>query len=560
MTDVRDGHWRETIRCPVFTTAQGIDSRGAWRQDRSGQVHSLDSPEAKKLAITDRWLNRNGPYFPHRQEATLTPVPATTVNGTAYRRVKAAPPGGRGVTLWLGGTPGRLARTVMLRSFQTATTEYGDYRDVQGVALPFRVATSVGADSKPDVEAITRYQLLRSIPKQSLERPSDRITDARMPAGGARIPFEFSLSGKLLVEARINGKGPFPFVLDTGGHAILTPETAKALGLKTSGGGVSYGAGAGSTPLSYARVDSIGLGKARIDDQSVLVMPLSPTMIDRGNKPPVAGILGLEIFERFAVTIDPAQKTMTLRSFQSFKPPAQAVALPIYFTDDMPLVHAALDGKDGLFGMDTGNSGPLMLFPSWAARNDLTRYYGAGISEQDGGEGGMFTAHMAYIHSLKLGGLDVPGEQLGLLTPHGVGATSNPSEAGNLGTPVWRSFTFALDYRNERLYLSPRPHYIPRQPTASGGFKAIKLVPKAFTVIEVAPNGPAAEAGLKQGDRIVSVDGVKAEDLASLYLMVRIAKSKPGTHLKLTRSDGRTVDVVLASDAAMQNALRPHVH
>jgi hypothetical protein len=448
----------------------------------------------------------------------------------------------------------------MLRSFQTVTTEYGDYRDVQGVALPFRIASSVGAHSKPDVETITRYRLLRSVPKQSLERPSDRVTDTHIPAEGVRIPFQYSLSGKLLVEARINGKGPFPFVLDTGGHAILTPETAKALGLKTSGGGVSYGAGAGSTPLSYARVDSIGLGKAHIDSQSVLVMPLSPIMTDRGNKPSVAGILGLEIFERFAVTIDPAQKTMTLRSFRSFKPPAKAVALPIRFTDDMPLVHATLDGKNGLFGMDTGNSGPLMLFPTWAAHNDLTRYYRAGVPAQDGGEGGMFTAHMAYVHSLKLGGFSVPGKQLGLLTPHGVGSTSNPSEAGNLGTPVWRTFTFALDYHNERLYLTPRPHYTPRQPAASGGFKAIKLVPKAFTVIAVAPNGPAAKAGLKKGDKIVAVDGVKAKDLASLYVMVHIAKSKPGTHLKLTRSDGHTLVVVLTSDAAMEKALQPDVH
>ncbi len=557
ITDTRNGHWLETVHCPVFDTAQGIDSKGAWKRDRSGQVHSLDSPEARTLTVTDRWLNRNGPYFPGRLHAALAPAPTTTVNKTTYQRIKAAPADGRSVTLWIGGTPKRLARTVMLRSFQTVTTMYSDYRNVVGVTLPFRIASSVDVHAKPDVETITHYRLLRSIPKQALERPSDRVTDVKIPAKGVRMPFDFSPGGKLLVEARINGKGPFPFVLDTGGHAILTPETAKTLGLKTSGGGVSYGAGAGSTPLSYARVKSIGLGDARIDDQSVLIMPLSPIMTDLGNKPPVAGILGLEVFERFAVTIDPAHKTLTLQPFANFKPPAGAVVLPIGFTDDMPLVNATLDGKRGIFGMDTGNSGPLMIFPKWTDDNGLASYYQAGLPEQNGGEGGVFTTHMAYIHSLQIGGLMVPGKQLGMLTPPGAGSTSNPSEAGNLGLPVWRAFRFALDYRTEQLYLTPRPHYTPRQPTASGGFSALKFQPKAFTVIQVAPGGPAAKAGLKKGDQIVAVDGTKAENLASLYIMSHIAKSKPGTHLKLTCSDGRTLTVMLVPNTAMQKALHP---
>ena len=42
------------------------------------------------------------------------------------------------------------------------------------------------------------------------------------------MPVEYD--GDVVVEAMLNGQGPFAFILDTGGHDILTPEVAAALG------------------------------------------------------------------------------------------------------------------------------------------------------------------------------------------------------------------------------------------------------------------------------------------------------------------------------------------
>jgi hypothetical protein len=563
IVDLRNGDWRRSVRCPMYASAAGVDAKGAWREDRSGWVHPLDSPEARKLAVTDRWLHRIGPYLPGRLPAGSTRLPPAQLHHVFYQRTKVTPARGRSVTVWSRGKQRLIARVVMLRSFQLSTTDYGDYRSVDGVMLPFRIVSWLGAArARAHVETVTRYQLLRTIARRSLQPPADPAADARIPAGGTRLPLTFSPDGKLLVEAKVDGKGPFPFVLDSGGHAILTPATASVLGLEVSGHSVSYGAGPGSTSLGFARVHSIRLGDAQIDDQSVLVMPLSPVLTDRGAKvAPVAGILGLEVFERFAVTIDPADRTMTLQPFGSFRPPAAAAALRLRFTNDMPLIRAALDGKRGIFGVDTGNSGPLIIFPDWAAHNGLAPYYEAGVPQPEGGEGGMFLGHMAFIRSLRIGGLAVRGRLIGFLTPRGVGAASNPSEAGNLGMTVWRAFRFAFDYRAERLYLSPRPHYLPPKPAAAtAGMIAVKLTPQAFSVIQVMPGGPAANAGLKQGDRIVALDGVAAKQLASLDLMQRVQKGEPGTVLRLTLADGRTLNLTLGPNTAMLRALRPQIH
>lgn len=560
VVDLQTGYERQATRCPAYSTAAGIDAAGAWSQDNSGQLHSLNSPEAKTLAVTDRWLNRRGPLFPNRLPAVLKALAPATVDGVTYDRVDATPADGRTVTLWIDRESHRLARTVMLRSFLTVTTLYSDYRDVDGLQLPFRITTESGKPVQVTTETVTRYELPASLSADVLARPSDAVTDVQLAGGRTTVPILPSVSGLILVSVRIDGKGPFPFALDTGGHAILTPATAKLLGLKAAGEGIARGAGAGATQLKYTRVRSVQLGAAKISNQSFLVMPLGPIVADRGNKPPVAGLLGLEVFERFAVTLDLAHHQLILQSFNTAQAPRDATGLPIYFTADVPLVYATLDGKRGIFQIDTGNPTALMVFPDWAERNGLARYYLAGVAAMaGGGVGGNFTTHAAYTRSLRLGDLTVPRRLIAVLTPPGVNAVSNPSDAGNLGMTVWRNFRVTFNYRKGLMYLTPRAHYAPKPVTASSGFTAVKLAHDAFTVIKVAAHGAAIKLGLKPGQQIVAVDGVPAKNLASVYLVKYIDDAKPGDKLSLTLAGGRHVVIVLTSDAAMEKALHPTV-
>lgn len=561
LVDLQDGRRYSRESFPAYADAGGMDRRGAWRQDRSGQVHPLNSPEAGKLAATDRWLAQGGYCTLRERPATLKALSPTTERGVDYDRIDATPRHGRSVTLWIDTAHHWLARTVMLRSFQTVTTRFGEYHHVGGLELPFRISVGVGNPANADVTTIKQYHLLDTLRPDALTRPGGAVTDAHILGGVSRaiVPFRFG-NTKLLVEARINGKGPFPFILDTGGHAILTPEAAAKIGLKAAGAGRSFGAGAGSTALSYTRVDTLQLGKATITNQSFLVLPLPPVATDLGDRPPIAGILGLEVFERFAVTLDFDKMQMVLQPFARFTPPAGARRVTIRFTDDMPLVDAELDGERGIFGVDTGNSGPLMVFPQWAKREGLDAYYLKGITVESGGQGGMFATHSAWIRSLRIGGLDVPADQPGELTPPNAGSTSNPGEAGNLGLLVWRHFDVAFDYRSGSMYLALRPHFTLPSGTASAGFTAVKLGHAAFTVVRLTANGVAAKAGLKQGDKIVSVDGVPASRLAALWLARHVKHAKPGTRLHLVLADGRNTTLTLVPDTAMQKALRPPRH
>ncbi|KJV36070.1 retropepsin-like aspartic protease, partial [Luteibacter yeojuensis] len=388
--DPRAGAWRVSVAHPARRYADGADAAGRWHQDVSGALHPFDSAEAKTVAVTEAWLLGFGWLDP--DSAVMGPSVVTRERGMDLRRTVATPPGGREATLWFDQTTGHLVRATWRVSFLTVTRDYADYRDTNGAALPYRMETLAKTDSGTEDSResirITRYDTPAGpAMAKALARPPLLPGDVTMRNGakGANTPLLLE-GGALLVEASINGSKPMPFILDTGGHAILTETTAKALGIKGQGKGVSTGSGPGSMAITYAPVKSLALGNAELRDQTFLVMPFGFSFADRGEREPIAGILGLEVFERFVVTFDYDRGQLGLVPFDLQKHlPLQGERIPLRFTFDMPVVEGALDGRRGIFGIDTGNSGTLLVFPQWAEREGLAARYRKGYALAGGG-------------------------------------------------------------------------------------------------------------------------------------------------------------------------------
>ncbi len=119
-----------------------------------------------------------------------------------------------------------------------------------------------------------------------------------------QVPYRLTNTNHFLVRVRINGKGPFNFLVDTGAPALfIATETAEKIGLKPSPKEFW-------TPVD--RIDFEGgahLGKlnARVEDPFQLVgmnaLGLPGASID--------GILGFTVLARFRLEIDPTRDRMT---------------------------------------------------------------------------------------------------------------------------------------------------------------------------------------------------------------------------------------------------------
>ena len=442
----------------LLANAEGLDRSGRWRQDNSGQIHPLDSEEAEAVATSDAYLARRGYFFPERVPAKFRALETVVDHGKRFDCVEVTPQSGRAFALWIDSATHLLDRTVMELSEGDKTVHYSAYREAGGLALPFKMTTEYRDDPDVGTATITTYQISTASPTGELQRPQAQSSDASIVGGAQETSAKAyldSATGFYIVEAEINGKGPYPFILDTGGHNILTPFMCRHLGLRPIGDGFSTGAGSGTTKTQFTSVQTVSLGGAVLTKQpfTVLYLDLGMVMND-GMQQPIAGILGLELLERFAITMNYKARMVTLQPSSHFACHGNALQVPFRFTSDMPIGSATLDGHEGLFGIDTGNNVDLIVFRRWAVSNRLADEYAKGSVMDSTSVGGNIAFTRAHAKSFQIAGHDLGATEV-LLGPETEGHPSARSEAGSFGNSVLSHFTVTFDYLSEIMCLQP---------------------------------------------------------------------------------------------------------
>lgn len=132
--------------------------------------------------------------------------------------------------------------------------------------------------------------------------------------GEAGVPIRFAGPGDaaLLVPVRINGEGPYDFVLDTG--ATLTcvdGDLADSLQLPEARGRIGIGTGIGgpSGSMRMIRIDSVSVGDARAEALTGCALDLGQFR-EMGLE--VRGLLGLNFLTSFRIVLDFEAERLTL--------------------------------------------------------------------------------------------------------------------------------------------------------------------------------------------------------------------------------------------------------
>jgi len=530
------GDMVQSMDLGVVTQKTGISAaRDAWGVDPNGKARALDGNERDAI-VTEAWfaslayLGAGG--APANESIALLPSPTDTI------RLAVTPPGGRPRVLHLDPNTGDLLLTVEVHDVDTMTVTYGDYRAVDGLRLPFRARQTTGNSAYDVTIELDSIERNGAINPSLFAMPRADARDVRFAREGGADRIPISLKGAhILTSVRVNGRGPYTFFLDTGaGASCLNAALAESLGLPSAGAVEARGV-SGSTTVSYVRVDSLAIGGATLLSQTLVALPLEEigTLMEAS----IDGILGYDFFSRFAVRIDYEKKIVSLAAPDAFTPPAGVEPLPITLESNVPAVRGVVNGRhDGLFRIDTGSGSSLDLHGPFVAEHRLLETARRVAHRPFAGVGGVVVSAVARLDTFAIG----PYVMRDLVTGHSEvteGVFASTSYAGNIGGGVLRRFTVTLDYEGKRIFLEPNARFDERDPYDRSGL-ATWRDGDARRALHVEEGTPAWRAGIREGDRIVAVNGRAArrwrdDDLA------RALRAKPGTRVsvKLER-DGKT--------------------
>lgn len=365
-----------------------------------------------------------------------------------------------------------------------------------------------------------------------------------------RLPFEFQRN-LIIVEVYLNGKGPFNFMLDSGvGLSLITdPSLIQTLKLRR---GASYSvSGVGEeAPLEAFLSDSVRVNMPGVRAPALSFLVLSSDVLNLSGYvgAPVHGILGYDVFRCFVVEVRPDENMLRLTAPDTFKPPRGRrwnrigldlegrkayLNVPVAVSDSltMPLKLVLDTGAGHALSLET-NSDPQLRVPEKRLRAQL----GLGLN-------GAINGYLGRVRSMQLGRYKVQSLLTSFPDASNGALRAEVPRNGNIGFELLKRFDIAIDYTHNALWI--RPNALFKDPFEHDMCGMEMLASGAdfrrYTILRIQAGSPAAEAGLRANDELLSVNLLPVGSM-TLTQLSRLFHSADGRRLLLiVQRDGELV-------------------
>lgn len=544
--DVLTGRYMGSFSLGDFSGAQGFDGKITWVRDTSGQVRVSDSGDAREGSVNEAYRRTMAWWYPERWPAEISLAGERQEGDRSFHVLRLHPKGGRPFEMWIDAKTFLIDRVVEQTSRETRTGFLSDYRDVNGLKMPFSTRNTNGEEKYDQILVTESVEVNPEISDATFRMPEGGTNDSEIQGGktSAELPFEF-LNNHIFVTVRLDGKEPLRMAFDTGGMNVVVPGVAKRLGLEGQGALQGRGVGEKTEDVALTKVGELRLGDVVLRDQTFFLFPLVGVSEVEGVQ--VDGIIGYEVFKRFVVRIDYVKKLLTFTLPEAFDGKGAGTAVAFTFDEQTPQVDGEIDGIPGKFTIDTGSRNSLDLTTPFVEAHGLKARYAPKVEAMTGfGVGGGVRSAVTRAKLLKLGSVEVPSPVTSF-TLNRKGSLADRYVAGNVGGGVLRRFTVTFDYSRQTIWFAPNESFAAPDNYDRAGLW-INRAEDGFEVEDVVAHGPAAEAGVRVGDTILAIDGRSPAELSLAEVRTRFRDSAPGTPVRLTVRSGeevREVAVVL---------------
>jgi predicted aspartyl protease len=271
--------------------------------------------------------------------------------------------------------------------------------------------------------------------------------------GPAEAPFEF-VHNQIVVQVKVNGKGPFNMLVDTDTDpSAIDAATARELGLSVgSTGSPASGGGTEVNTVYPTTLGTIELGA--IVGKQVLAATIDLSKISKRLERPIHGVLGFSFLKDRILQIDyPNSK---LRFFaQSPYPGIQAgpntvnvIAFPLRREDGVVIIDSIFINNEKMRAtLDTGSSGTFSLTPETVAELGLVEQTQDGKDETSVGYNGEYESKSGLLKSVRLGRYSLDSVPAAFWLPN-TGHDKKNFQV-NIGNGFFQDFLMTFDFKNK---------------------------------------------------------------------------------------------------------------
>lgn len=361
-------------------------------------------------------------------------------------------------------------------------------------------------------------------------------------------------SNLIIVPIKVNGEGPYNFILDTGSESGMVFDKwvigennlvdARTISIYAADGNKV-------TDLWVASNLNIDFPGVTGVKQSMLV--LKENFIDIENVIGVQahGILGSEIFNRFIVEVDYDQKLLRLYNPQDFKLPKGFKKIPITLENFRPFITASVKQDNGKTAevkllIDTGASSALFLDASRHQDIDLPKKtidhtLGRALA-------GVIEGKIGRVKRFKLGKfkfrkVTTSFPENWLLAKRNKGEYDAGPRHGTVGSEILSRFRVIFDYHEKVMYLKKGTDFSDNFKFNAAGLNVLATGEElnSYFVTDIIADSPAVKADLHKGDEIIAING-KPAFFYTLTDVNAIFRGPRGTLLVLIiRRDGQLI-------------------
>ncbi len=340
------------------------------------------------------------------------------------------------------------------------------------------------------------------------------------------IPFRL-VRNLVVVQLKINNKGPFNFIMDTGVGVMIITDPSLIDSLKICKNHILRlrGFGEGDDFEAYAtaplQIDIPGLTSYNV---AAAILKKDNFGLSNFAGMPIHGLLGYEFFSNLAVKVNFGDSTLTVYRPKDVRLFGKGERIPLSIEDRKPYVEANVYLPNGSelkrkLIVDLGAGHPISLenMDNNRPKKCIEANLGVGFN-------GPINGYLSRINEVELGKYKIKNPISSFPVDDSIGKYELIKRDGNLGIGLLKRFIVVFDYTDSAIYLKPGPKFNePFEHDMSGlEYYAGGDDFKRIIISRVEPGSAGDAIGLEKDDEIVSINfkpisGMNLEQIDEIF-------------------------------------------